>query len=194
MTSSISVLLECLGLIYHKWMKNKRIIITIAPLTIKNRMNRHPDLIQKTINFVVLALLLTSVVASCGVSRDGKMKKEQTGFVFTFPHSPRATQFTVLLNEEVSPGQLSDRFVPSEELTDKFALEKASRGFILNGLIKTDDLFDADGLKQLGVELSPAKGRMMTIRVPLGSFVQFLQQPGIVYFDLSKPVYPRTRD
>lgn len=105
-----------------------------------------------------------------------------------FEVSAHTKRFQSDLAKVVSNNDLSN---PPADFIKKYNLREMDNRYYAQGFIQTQETFDGQNLIDLGIKMGRPSGKMQTVSIPLEQFEQFLELPGINYFQLSETVNPK---
>jgi minor extracellular serine protease Vpr len=69
-------------------------------------------------------------------------------------------------------------------------MKDAAHTVYINGIVKVKDGFDVNLLRSQGIKTGTIAGNIITLRIPVQGFLNFLQTPGIEYLDMDQPGAP----
>jgi hypothetical protein len=98
--------------------------------------------------------------------------------------------FLYLLNQEKQ--QLGmDNFTPSEEMIQKYRLRKFDEQYYIAGMIKVEEGFDNQKLKDLKVRTGTEAGQIITVHMPIHKIEEIRRLQGVNYIQINDPVHLR---
>lgn len=103
-----------------------------------------------------------------------------------FPVSNNTQLFLFDYNNEVTQCEKQNRqFTPSQELVNKYQLNKLKNDYCVFGFIKVDSTFSEQQFSYDGMIVNSRAGQIVTVQIPLKHLSSFLQYSGIIYFDIA---------
>jgi len=140
---------------------------------------------------LLTTLFITLALQSCiqvkGLSTKQKQEKViAIPLATTIETSPFAKFFLSDLQQELKEQQKSlEDYVPTKALMDKYGVRLFNHVYLVQGFITTNDRFDLDRIKKLGISTGKPLGNKMTVSIPLSSLADFLNLPGVDYFEMN---------
>ena len=136
------------------------------------------------------AILICSIIfISC--SSNGKvLAKQQVKGNIEKNVESRNSNFAKLfindLKKELNKQKISiNKYKPSKQLIANYGIQYFNGEYFLQGFATTNNKFNQAELNRLKIATGRPMGNEMTIRIPLKSFLQFLELQGIQYFEMN---------